>query len=84
MACCGKQREQIRATQSDHSNTNIMENGMETKRVAILFEYKGNSNLTVHGLISGKQYSFERPGAIVEVDSRDRNLLLAMPSLRQL
>lgn len=57
---------------------------MALRKVVVLFEYQGYSSLTVHGLVSGKLYFFERLGSIVEVDERDRNLLLAMPSLRQL
>jgi hypothetical protein len=54
------------------------------RRVVVLFEYIGNSELNVHGLVTGKQYTFARHGAVAEVDPRDRNLFLAMPSLRQL
>jgi hypothetical protein len=62
----------------------LADNRVTKRGVVVLFEYNGGSDLTVHGLVSGKKYSFERPGSIVEVDERDRNLLLAMPSLRQL
>lgn len=50
----------------------------------VRFVYNGNSSLTVTGIVSGRQYTFTRPGDIVEVDERDRHMLLAMPSLKQL
>ncbi len=49
----------------------------------VRFVYNGNSSLTVTGIVSGRQYTFTRPGDIVEVDERDRNMLSAMPSLKQ-
>ncbi len=50
----------------------------------VRFVYNGNSSLKVTGIVSGKQYTFTRPGDIVEVDERDRNMLSAMPSLKQI
>lgn len=83
----GKEQDQLRTERSSgkvyksREATPIM---FESRRIVVLFEYIGRSSLTIHGFISGKQYSFDRPGDILEVDERDRNLLLAMPSLRQL
>ncbi len=87
MACCGKQRKQLyKSTEAQTSGTIPGQAGFMAgpKRSVVLFEYRGNSSLTVHGFVSGKRYWFERPGHVVEVDERDRNLLLAMPSLKQL
>ena len=50
----------------------------------VRFIYTGNSSLTLTGIVSGKRYTFTRPGDIVEVDERDRNMLLAMPSLKEI
>ncbi|MER3524623.1 MAG: hypothetical protein C4326_11325 [Ignavibacteria bacterium] len=53
-------------------------------RQRVRFVYTGNSSLTVTGIVSGKRYTFTRPGDVVEVDERDRVMLLAMPSLKRL
>jgi hypothetical protein len=40
--------------------------------------------MTVKGPITGLEYRFERPGARVEVDWRDRILLASIRQLRQI
>jgi hypothetical protein len=47
------------------------------------FEYKGGSALTVLSPVTGRRYRFDRPGAQASADARDRSLLAAIPSLRQ-
>jgi hypothetical protein len=39
--------------------------------------------MTVIGPVSGVRYRFDRPGARVEVDARDRALLASIRQLRQ-
>jgi hypothetical protein len=48
------------------------------------FEYTGRTALSVVSPTTGKSYRFERSGARVEADPRDRGLLASVPSLRQL
>lgn len=55
-----------------------------TTRQHVRFVYTGNSSLTVTGIVSGKSYTFAHPGDAVEVDERDRVMLLSLPSLKQL
>ena len=48
------------------------------------FQYAGNgSSLSVTGPVTGVRYLFDGPGAIVEVDDRDRVLLASNRQLRQ-
>ncbi|GGF23681.1 hypothetical protein GCM10011611_32220 [Aliidongia dinghuensis] len=47
------------------------------------FVYIGNTALSVQGPVSGKAYRFDRPGARLEVDPRDRILLASLRQLRQ-
>ncbi|BDI05255.1 hypothetical protein [Sphaerotilus microaerophilus] len=47
-----------------------------------LFEYIGATGLTVIGPASGRRYRFERPGAQVGIDARDRGALERLPQLR--
>ena len=48
------------------------------------FEYIGRTGLTVVGPVTGRQYRFDRTGARVEVDSRDRPSIAVIPLLRQI
>jgi hypothetical protein len=48
-----------------------------------LFEYVGHTALTVIGPGSGLRYRFDRPGARLAVDPRDRSALAAVPVLKQ-
>lgn len=88
MGCCGKKVEQFRA------GAPSLPPG-KTARLAgprvvpavydrAIFEYIGNTGMTVVGPASGKRYRFERPGARLEVDLRDRRALAAVPHLRQM
>ncbi len=49
----------------------------------VLFMYSGNTGTTVTGPVSGIQYRFDRPGALVEIDVRDRVLLASLRQLKQ-
>jgi hypothetical protein len=50
---------------------------------AAVFQYIGKTGLTAIGPVSGRHYRFSHPGAIVEVDPRDRASLALVPNLRQ-
>lgn len=88
MACCGQARAQIRKQLSPAHQTenpaNVAE--VETLRAQVhgsSFQYVGKTALTALGLGTGRQYRFPYPGAIVQVDSRDRTSLSSIPNLRQ-
>jgi hypothetical protein len=49
----------------------------------VFFEYVGRTGLTVIGPATGRRYRFERPGARLEVDLKDRRSLAGVPHLRQ-
>jgi hypothetical protein len=51
-------------------------------RTKPLFEYVGATALTVIGPASGLRYRFDRPGARLAIDPRDRIALEAVPLLR--
>jgi len=50
---------------------------------AAYFQYLGQTGLTVRGPRTGKLYRFDRHGAVVAVDLRDRRALAAVSNLRQ-
>jgi hypothetical protein len=47
------------------------------------FRYEGRSGMTVVGGATGQRYRFGHPGAVVQVDPRDRVSLLRVPGLTQ-
>lgn len=87
MSCCGKQREQFYGTVQTHKAFESVESTFQQPRPIrysmVYFEYIGKTGLTVLGPITGKHYRFDRPGARVAVDPRDRPSLAAVPRLRQ-
>jgi hypothetical protein len=46
-----------------------------------VFEYVGATALTVVSPVTRKTYRFERPGARVDVDPRDRSWIAFVPNL---
>jgi hypothetical protein len=88
MACCGQRRQQIsRTTPVQRPNNpappaNV--NRAAGSSLTIRFQYLGKTALTAVGLISGRYYRFSHPGAILEVDPRDRASLATVPNLCQI
>jgi hypothetical protein len=88
MSCCGKNREQFltRIPGDPLSSRNVPPASRRVQGPAhtrVFFEYLGNTGMTVVGPVTGKRYRFDRPGAKLEVDLRDRRPLAAVPHLRQ-
>ena len=55
-----------------------------TSAAKITVEYTGRSALTVLSPATGKRYRFDRQGARIEADARDRLLLQSIPGLKLL
>ena len=89
MSCCGKARAAMGApaifaggtVTSAQAFASAAAPGVRQSRV--FFEYVGRTGLTVIGPASGRRYRFERPGARLEVDLKDRRSLAQVPHLRQ-
>lgn len=87
MPCCGQRRQQInrrppiQRANSEVSSANV--NGPAGPSRTIAFQYVGNTSLSAVGPVSGRHYRFSHPGAIIEVDPRDRASLALVPHLRQ-
>jgi hypothetical protein len=87
LACCGQRRQQIsRAMPVQRPNSpagpaNVNRAAGPSRTIA--FQYLGKTALTAVSPISGRYYRFSQPGAIVEVDPRDRASLATVPNLRQ-
>jgi hypothetical protein len=50
---------------------------------AAIFRYEGQESLTVIGPVTGRKYWFERNGAELAVDLRDRIAVTRVPNVRQ-
>jgi hypothetical protein len=80
--CCGRNRMQQRNTAPRPPGASPYAGGPPPPR-EVSFVYVGNTGMTVQGPVSGREYRFDRPGARVEVDARDRILLASLRQLRQ-
>lgn len=87
MACCGKQREQVGATNPIRpalsAGTSASQRAPVSRQFVVCFEYMGRTGLTVVGPVSGRRYRFDGPGARLVVDPRDQVSLAAVPNLRR-
>jgi hypothetical protein len=75
--CCGRNRLQQRAAMAAPARPTA------PAPARVSFVNQGNGALTVRGPVTGIEYRFDRPGARVEVDARDRILLASLRQLRQ-
>lgn len=78
--CCGKGREQLQGTKPQAQKVRAGSRPVPD----VLFEYVGNSALTVLGPVTGRRYRFARPGDRVLVDPRDKPSVSAVPHLREI
>ncbi|MCU0304137.1 MAG: hypothetical protein MUC56_08785 [Thermoanaerobaculales bacterium] len=79
MGCCGKVRQSIGSAlrRPDAGNAS------PPRRLNPVFAYTGATALTVRGPVSGRLYRFDRTGARLAVDPRDRPALARVPHLRE-
>lgn len=85
--CCSKKRAQARQmSQSDavSKNEGTTLPPQLKNSASLLFQYVGQTGVTVMGPRSGKRYRFDHPGAVITVDPRDRRAMTAVSILRQI
>jgi hypothetical protein len=80
--CCGKNRVRQRTVGARQLSVSPYVGSQHAQR-PVSFVYIGGTGVTVRGPVSGREYRFDRPGARVEVDPRDRVLLASLRQLRQ-
>jgi len=80
MSCCGKKREEL--SQSLSSNT-IINSSPVKMWDDVLFEYTGETGLTVKGSVSRNIYRFNSPGETQLIDYRDASGMMAVPVLKK-
>jgi hypothetical protein len=77
MSCCGKGRDQAAMQRKSIQGARV------TAPSTVVFEYVGQTALSIIGPATRTSYRFDRPGARVMVDTRDRHSLAAVPVLRR-
>jgi hypothetical protein len=77
MSCCGKARN------TAVPNSTVAAKPTSPSGGTVVFEYTGRTALTIIGPGSRTSYRFDRPGARMLVDGRDRASLAGVPVLRQ-
>lgn len=80
--CCGTNRIQQRTASPRPPGASPYAGNQQVRR-PMSFVYVGNTGMKVSGPVSGRAYRFDRPGARLEVDPRDRVLLASLRQLRQ-
>ncbi|MGZ3765063.1 MAG: hypothetical protein ACXVB0_10105 [Mucilaginibacter sp.] len=87
MNCCGNKRKawqnEVRSSQHRETISNDS-NALMADKTERLFEYTGDSSLTVKGIASGKAYSFRFKGDKLAVDYFDSFALMAERDLKVL
>ena len=80
MPCCGKGRSQITLTGATAGGAKAA----PANSMFQVYEYTGQTAMTVVGRTTGATYRFARPGARVQVDRRDFRSLSGVPNVRQI
>ncbi len=85
MGCCGKRRAAFpgMTSASAPAVNRLSSQPRPAGGARVVFEYVGRTALTAVGRTTGLRYRFERPGARVAVDPRDRASLASVPVLCQ-
>jgi hypothetical protein len=81
--CCGRSRAKIRAAMTPNARAEAYRPASPPTGT-VSFINVGARAATVVGPVSGREYRFDRPGAVVAVDARDRVLLASLRQLRQI
>lgn len=80
MSCCGNKREELAQQLSSTKSTGTP---VEKMWDDVLFEYTGETGLTVKGSVSRNQYRFTQKGDTQLVDYRDVSGMMGVPVLRK-
>jgi hypothetical protein len=79
MSCCGGKRARV-AVSSVPRGPRVVDESLEPaapERKPRMFQYVGESSLTVRGAVSGRVYRFSRPGHQIEVAYDDAFAMMA-------
>jgi len=79
MPCCGQKR----AMAAGNGQSIDFKRASGTYPTAAIYEYVGQTGMTVTGPATGHTYRFAEPGAKVQIDARDVQSLRGLPNLRR-
>ncbi len=84
MCNCGKKRTGLsqQANTSINNRTQVQAPPMQVKQT-VVFQYTGNTALTVTGSITRKNYRFNFPGDIQHIDFKDAAAMTAIPVVKR-
>lgn len=90
--CCGKGRQQLTGMLQPAGSNRVRSTVAATRAVAppiarsstamLQYQYLGRTALTAVSPATGRQYRFDRPGAVLQVDARDRHWIERLPNIR--
>ena len=85
MCNCGRRRNELRQ-QSTVINKNIQNTSQQpvVKKEPVLFQYTGNTALTVTGSITRKNYRFNFSGDVQAIEFNDASAMIAIPVLKKI
>ena len=84
MSCCGGNRTRAVMPASVSTSSSRPPQPVYTPPATLaIFRYEGEGTLTVIGPATGRKYWFERNGAELAVDMRDRAAVAKVPRVRQ-
>lgn len=89
MCNCGKKRNQITQQQPNNNirqtfiNQPLQSMPSIEKMPPVLFEYTGNTALSVIGSNTRKSYRFHYPGDKILIDASDATSMLAIPVIKR-
>lgn len=82
MSCCGSKRESLKQSFASQVQEQTEQHSAKMWN-DVLFEYLGNSSLTVKGSVTGNRYNFSKTGEQQLVDYRDASGMRAEPLLKK-
>jgi predicted lysophospholipase L1 biosynthesis ABC-type transport system permease subunit len=82
MSCCGKKRESW-LQRAGNEDASLSSNEKPQPKVAVYFEYTGETGLTAVGSFTRNRYHFNGKGDRQAVDYRDASGMMAVPMLRR-
>jgi hypothetical protein len=78
MACCGQTRSQLSLAGQVASAANRV---VASPSPTVVFQYTGQTGMTVVGSGTERTYRFSAPGSRVQIDARDVRSLAGVPNL---
>ena len=90
--CCGKGRQQLTGLMQPSGGSRRRPTEAVVKPAAppiarsstamLQYQYAGRTALTVASPTTGRRYRFDRPGAVLQVDARDRQWIERVPHVK--